>query len=756
MGIRVKMGLKYGMLSLILISCFWIAYFLQSHVHQLEHLLVDLIIVILLFILLTLGINRRYLLNGRLWTLFSYGLFSVISLMMYHLYIIHTRYSSHHSATDLIAIWLIMSVLGCVSMTVAHLLRHTTSNVWPKVWFVTALLLWLLSLGFVYDDYMMNLFSSHIVQYLSPVLIALSIVYLMAITILVKRWENEETDSIVLYYIISMYLSTVCILQADIIDDYYHIVAHLLMIASLLVPIIHVLADDKRRFGNHRYQIAVGLFHALETATSGIIIMDEQGSITFSNHTANQVFSESSMVGQSLWDYLNPECRKEIQHALRTHNNYNGEVALDSIELSPIIVSIHPFHVFNRLKRYMFMFYQTTETRKIRELTEAEQKAEQSNQAMSDFLAYISHEIRTPLNGIIGFVQLLEDTPLSKDQSEYIRNINVSMDTLLKIVNDFLDLSKIEAGKMELEPVPFNFRLVVNNAVNVYKAQANEKGLRLEVQIDERIPPFLKGDARRLKQIIMNLVNNAIKFTKTGYVKVKTKAIKPHLIEFSVEDTGIGLSDEERECILQPYLQFHSTKKYGGTGLGLTICKSFIELMNGTLEVDSKLDVGTTFRFTIPFELIQPEAVFEFVQQKSLFEPMKKYPNAKVLLVEDDEVNRKFFTLLMEEKGIKCDIAYNGLEAIEKWRNNDYDIIFMDCHMPILDGYEATRQIRQLEEEGHRTVIVALTAMAMKGDAERCFQAGMDDYIAKPIQLGQLITILNKYLSNSVEVKNSE
>ena len=305
---------------------------------------------------------------------------------------------------------------------------------------------------------------------------------------------------------------------------------------------------------------------------------------------------------------------------------------------------------------------------------------------------------------------------------------------------------------MELHPVPFNFRLVVHRGVNIYQAKAKDKNLRLEIEIDDAIPPFLKGDTTRLKQILMNLTNNAIKFTEQGSIKVKMRQLANHRIEFSIEDTGIGLSEEAREQILQPYIQSHDDRKYGGTGLGLAICKSFIELMGGTLTVDSELGKGTTFRFTLPFEPVRPEEVFEFVQKKNLFEPSKRYPGAKVLLVEDDEVNKKLFMLLIESKGIACDLAENGQEAIKKWHENEYDLIFMDCQMPILDGYEATRRIRRLEGDDKHTVIVALTASAMKGDAERCFAAGMDDYVSKPIQLAELMRILDKYLVASIEV----
>lgn len=519
----------------------------------------------------------------------------------------------------------------------------------------------------------------------------------------------------------------------------------------------------------------------------------------------------------------------------------------------------------------------------------AKKQAEESNLAKSYFLANMSHEIRTPMNGILGFLQLLENTTLTDEQLDYINIMKSSTDTLLNLINDILDVSKIEAGKIELENIGFNLRSTLEGGINPLLVKADEKGLDINILLRSEVPQYVKGDPTRLKQIITNLVSNAVKFTEKGEILLKVDIVdkKENIayIKFSIKDTGIGLTDEITEKLFSPFVQADSssTRKYGGTGLGLTICKSYVEAMGGKIHVESEEGKGSIFSFTVALEIsneIQdlPKIDFDILKGKRIMivdnnktnrmvlkiilqetgcivdmvnsaeeaisillkedknafnailvdynmpnmngadlaaalkaipstkdiplilitsvgvkgeakraqesgfiayltKPYKKIEllncismvvgeknfnkeseksfitrhtikeaeynkRTKILLVEDNEVNCKLFTKLLQSNGYNCDIAMNGEEALRAYVNKDYDLIFMDCQMPVMDGYEATRKIRELEGGKKHTPIIAITAYSMQGDREKCIQAGMDDYISKPISLKEVYRVL--------------
>lgn len=404
----------------------------------------------------------------------------------------------------------------------------------------------------------------------------------------------------------------------------------------------------------------------------------------------------------------------------------------------------------------------------------AKKNATAANKAKSQFLANMSHEIRTPMNGVLGMVELLMDTSLTRAQKKYVNTIKASGDSLLLIINDILDLTKMESGKLVLESTACDIGKLVRTTADIVSGQVQTKGLTLTVDTGGLAWPYVKTDPLRIRQILLNLLSNSVKFTPRGYIAVRVQTLKDEeteaTIRFSVKDTGIGMDRQALDRLFEPFTQADetTTRKFGGTGLGLAISKQLVELMGGTIDCESRQGESTGFWFELKFEKIWKTQAMNFecsppvtvkpphavasIAAGGTAGKTKPESSPLALVVEDNPINQEVSAGILENLGCRVTLAGNGEQAVAALEQQAYDIVFMDCQMPVMDGYDAARRIRAMDKKarnGGPLPVIALTAHALAGDREKCINAGMDDHLAKPFGKCQMVEILKKWLPES-------
>ncbi|MBX2893855.1 MAG: response regulator [Cyclobacteriaceae bacterium] len=504
-----------------------------------------------------------------------------------------------------------------------------------------------------------------------------------------------------------------------------------------------------------------GLFYksVVEDGSDIIFIVDYTGTVLYQNQSVRETlgYGRNSLIGKNFFDYvpqhLLPHVKKQFK--ISTRKTYNKGIE---------------FQFKCKDKSYKYLEFNSVNLNKkegikglildCRDITQRKQDAEEllrAQKAKEQFLANISHEIRTPINGIAGMAGLLSQNPTHEEQKTYLNAIKSAADNLKVIINDILDLASIESGKLQLEKIGFNLNDLLHSLIDTFSMQAKEKSISLTYSLDKEADRIFIGDPVRLNQILINLISNAVKFTHVGSIQITVQAQKQKnksfKLRFDIIDTGIGIPQDKLQTIFESFSQADAsvTRKYGGTGLGLTIVKQLVELQEGSIFVSSKENAGTTFTFYLTYQAGKKANAIE----PSNYQPKTKEPFKyhSILLVEDNDINRLYASSILKMWGCHFETAENGVVALEKIRNNSFDAILMDVQMPVMDGLETTKAIRQGDPKKRDVLIIALTANATQQDFQKCLDAGMNDCIIKPFTQDDLFNTLNKHLGRKVTLK---